>query len=86
MLNLMLIADMMRWGEGGWFWMGLMMVFWVLVAIVVVFFLARAFSPHGSWGREEKEKAPLDIAKRRYASGEISGEEFEKIRRDLKGG
>jgi len=86
MLNLVLIADMMHWEEGGWFWMALMMVFWAIVAIVVIFVLARAFSPQWRGDKEEKEETPLDIAKRRYASGEISGEEFEKIRRDLKGG
>lgn len=86
MLNLVLIADMMHWEEGGWFWMALMMVFWAIVAVVVIFFLARAFSPQWRGGKEEKEETPLDIAKRRYASGEINGEEFEKIKRDLKGG
>ncbi|MBC7253806.1 MAG: SHOCT domain-containing protein [Actinobacteria bacterium] len=75
---------MMHWEEGGWFWMTLMMVFWALVAIVVVFFLARAFSPHGAGeGRKEGETA-LEIAKRRYAAGEITREEFERIKQDLR--
>jgi uncharacterized membrane protein len=28
-------------------------------------------------------ESPLDIAKRRYASGEITADEFEKIKRDI---
>lgn len=86
MSGLILYADMMHWEEGGWFWMALMMVFWAIVAIVVIFVLARAFSPQWHGGKEGKEETPLDIAKRRYASGEINAEEFEKIKRDLERG
>ncbi len=82
MASWVLLADMMDWNEGGWFWMALMMVFWAIVAVVVIFFLARAFSPNWSKGKEEQEK-PLDIAKRRYAAGEISKEEFENMKGHL---
>ena len=84
MLNLvMMTADMMNWNEGGWFWMALMMVFWAIVAIVVIFFLARAFTSNGSRAKEEGQEKPLDIARRRYAAGEITEEEFERIRQTL---
>lgn len=32
---------------------------------------------------ESKKENPLEIARRRYASGEISRQEFEQIKRDL---
>mgnify|MGYP001141628869 CR=1 FL=1 len=84
MLSLaMMTADMMHWDEGGWFWMALMMVFWAIVAVVVIFFLARAFLSNGSWGKEEGREKPLDVAKRRYAAGEITEEEFERIKQAL---
>jgi uncharacterized membrane protein len=34
-------------------------------------------------GSRQLSESPLDIAKRRYASGEITADEFEKIKRDI---
>ena len=48
--------------------------------IYVVYHLVRQ---GGSRGRTTK-KPPLEIARRRYASGEITREEFEQIKRDLR--
>jgi putative membrane protein len=74
---------MMLWGEYGW-GMGFgwiwMIIFWALVIVGVVYlvkFIARSAQ------REERHDAPLDILKKRYAKGEISKEEFEKMRDDL---
>jgi uncharacterized membrane protein len=85
--TLSLIADMMHWENGGWFWMTLMMIFWALVAILLVFLLVRYFAGQGTPGGQEKAgetEAPLDIAKRRLASGEITHEEYDSILRKLK--
>lgn len=65
------------WGMGsGWLFM---VVFWVLV-IAGVFFLIRLIA--GS-KKEDKTETPLDILKKRYASGEISKEEFEEKKKDI---
>jgi len=74
-----------NWGYGmmGWFGPIMMLVFWGLIILVLVF-LARWL-----WGSSQKKpedmrpEPPLDILKRRYASGEIDREEFEQKKRDL---
>lgn len=72
----------MMWGytDGwSWLWMGSMMVlFWggvIALAVVVI----RALAP-----RRGGDQA-VDVLGRRLAAGEISQEEFEKIRKALKG-
>lgn len=75
---------MMRWGDYVWGWgMGfgwlVMIGFWVIVILGVVF-LVRALS-----GGAGKGETPLDILKKRYARGEITREEFEKMKTDLYG-
>ena len=62
---------------GGW-----MMIVWVVVAGLIVWAVI-AITRRGSAPSEHK--APLDIAKERYARGEISKEEFERIMKDLTG-
>jgi len=81
---------MMGW-DFGWGWIffgGLMMVlFWGgLIALIV--FALRGVSGGGqnrSGERSESQgtAAPLEIVKTRYASGEITQDEFEAIRKDL---
>lgn len=87
MLGFLLLArvgDMMDWNSGGWLWMALMMIFAAVVIVVVVFLLVRPFYENRTTSNHLKE-SPLDTAKRRYAAGEITAEEFEKIKRDIGG-
>jgi len=68
------------WGIGfglGWF---LMVIFWILV-ILGIFYLIKVVA--GSGKGIEKEDTPLNIVKKRYAKGDITKEEFEKIKDDL---
>ncbi|HDK35637.1 MAG TPA: SHOCT domain-containing protein [Bacteroidetes bacterium] len=71
----------MGWG-GMWFgW-----IFW-LVIIAVVIWAVVTFS-NNSRDREQRSAFPrqesaLDILKKRYAKGEITKEEFERIKKDL---
>ncbi|NPV59477.1 MAG: SHOCT domain-containing protein [Actinobacteria bacterium] len=77
-----------HWGTGGWIWMGLMMLAGVVLIVALVYALIKGFQSSGTgtyhaapWHRE----TPLEIAQRRYAAGEITAEEFERIRKDLGG-
>ena len=78
----------MMWRGGGWTWgVGMwlgglaMLVFWgalIVGAILVVRLVG------GIPGHEVRTSAsPLDILKRRYASGEITREQYEQMRKDL---
>ena len=73
----------------GWWmlWGGLMMVlFWgAIIALVVwaVQSLGRRDDARTQPGTTSPARAPLDIAKERYARGEIGRDEFEQMKRDL---
>lgn len=65
----------------GW-WMLFGGVFWVLFIVSLVYFFSGAFD-RGSRSPERRPESPLEIAKRRLAAGEISHEEYERIRETL---
>jgi putative membrane protein len=73
-------------GFGFGFGFILMIIFWALI-ILAVFALIRGFSGHGCWynlgEHKHKENNVLNILKERYAKGEISREDFEKMKKDL---
>ena len=76
----------MMWSgvEGmGWGWIGLgmvhMLLFWVLVILGIVA-LARWLA---SGPRRDGPARAIDILKARYASGEITREQFEQMKRDI---
>src|SRR3990170_3621330 len=74
------------YGPGfGWWGGGLMMLFWPLVIGGIVLLGVWLFQGGGSArpmgsGRDE---TALHILKQRYASGEITKEQFQQMRRDL---
>jgi putative membrane protein len=78
----------MMW-HNGYGWMGgywiFGVVFWALgIAVVVLLILAlvrRSTGYHRGWSGGEPDA--LEIAKRRYARGEITKEQFEQLRKDL---
>jgi putative membrane protein len=71
------------WGahEGMGWWMVLGSVWFVVFWGVVIYFIVQAASRAS--GREASPETPLEILKRRYARGEISKEDFDRMRQDL---
>ena len=63
-----------HYGGMHWLWwiLWLIFIFWVFVV------------PYDVPGQRKKKDSPLDTLKRRYASGEISSQEFEERKKVLK--
>lgn len=79
---------MWYWHDGmGWGWMlfgGLwMLVFWAVIITLVVWGIKKVTERGGSSAKLPEKPTPLDIAKERYAKGDISREQFEQIKKDL---
>jgi putative membrane protein len=84
-----------RFGGGGEFgqggpgppWMLPVMMFlgaiFVFLFVLVLFLLVRYFYRTEIAPRKSVPLTPLEILQRRYAAGEISSEDFEKIKRGL---
>jgi putative membrane protein len=68
--------DMMGWGGG----IG-MIIFWIIVIVVIVLLVKRFTSQSSE--RIERKESPMEILKRRYASGEIEKEEYVEKKKDL---
>ena len=70
---------------GPWGW-----ILIIILAAIIIYALAGRggrclFQPSKGSNTEEKHESesPLDILKKRYASGEISREDFEQMKKDL---
>ncbi len=89
---------MMYWGWGmGLVGMLIMIVFWALVVAGAIWLITRllprgqGYSAHMSaptsasapWTAPAPQETPLDILKRRYASGEITKAEYDQMRQDI---
>lgn len=71
-----------RWG-GGWPMPFFGIIFWLLILagiVLVVVSLVRKGAPSEP---SRTTEAPLDILKRRLASGEITREEYEAVKKEL---
>ncbi|MBI2935605.1 MAG: SHOCT domain-containing protein [Chloroflexi bacterium] len=69
--------------NGAWHWgWGVMGFLWMLLVwggiIVLIWWGIRTLAQGG-----ERRRNPLEIAKERYARGEITREQYEQLRKDL---
>ena len=71
----------MHEGMGWWMVFGgvWMVLFWGGLIALIVWGITKLSRRNGSTTKH----APLDIAKERYVKGEISGEEFNQIKKDI---
>lgn len=83
---------MMHWFYRGWGYynggiiMYFMMLLWVLfwaAVIYVIYKFIKSISINGATKRTNFIETPMEILKRRYAAGEITKEEYEKIKEEL---
>lgn len=78
---------MWYWHEGMGWWMMFgviwMLVFWGVIIALVVWGIKKLTERGGSGSSNTQRRDPLDIAKERYAKGEIAKEEFDRIQKDL---
>ena len=73
---------MMYWGNWsgmGW-WMLLVAIFWIGVVLLIIWGV-KELTKRGS--SSNSGSSALDIARERYARGDISREEFENIKKTL---
>lgn len=66
-------------GMMGYGWGGIFM--WLLLIVVGIILVSAVLK--GSNNTSEKNDTPIEILKKRYARGEISKEEFERMKKDL---
>ncbi|MFC1938517.1 SHOCT domain-containing protein [Chloroflexota bacterium] len=71
----------MTTGMGWWMAFGglLMVLFWGGVIALIIWGITKLTGR----GDSSPKRSPLDVAKERYAKGEISREEFEQLKKDL---
>ena len=77
---------MMWWDWNNWGWgMGLMMflgvAFWGGIIALIVWVVTRLTRQGTS--AVSRNTSPLDIARERYARGDINKEQYEQLRKDL---
>jgi putative membrane protein len=66
----------------GWGWGG--MLIGLLIIVLLVYLVFRFFSEGAGRARDDKNGA-LEILRRRYARGEISEEEYRRMKEELEG-
>jgi putative membrane protein len=82
-------GHMGRWMMGdwgmGWFGMVFMLLFWVLVIAGIVILVRWLVQRGGSRDRSivGADSQAMEILKKRYASGEISKDEFESMKKEI---
>ncbi|WP_028375417.1 SHOCT domain-containing protein [Leeuwenhoekiella sp. MAR_2009_132] len=65
--------------EGYYFW-GMHVIWWFIWIILLLWMFA---TPYQVPGQRSRKDTPLDVLKKRFASGEITIAEFEELREHL---
>ena len=65
-------------GLGGMF----MWLIWIVIAAVIIY-LVFNLSKRNKISIDSAEQSPIEILKRRYAKGEITKEEFDRIKKEI---
>ncbi len=73
--------DAEKRGMNGLLWLILLLIPMVNIVALIIYIVIRESQPQPR--KQEVEKTPLEILKERYAKGEISHEEYERMRREL---
>jgi len=63
---------------GGWMW-----ILWIVIIGLVIWGIIALVKHSYSTSNTSQKRNPLEIARERYAKGEISKEEFEEIKKNL---
>ncbi len=73
------------WHWSFWWFPMFMPIFWIIVIAVVLYLIFGRGRTRRPWvpGRGFEDDTALDILKKRYAKGEISKDDFERMKRDI---
>jgi len=66
----------------GFFGMGFGWIIWLVIIVVIVWVIFQ-FKGDNRGHYDKSSESPMDILKKRYAKGEISKEEFEKMKKEM---
>ncbi|MBE0524121.1 MAG: SHOCT domain-containing protein [Methanosarcinales archaeon] len=73
----------MTWGSGmGYGYMGLGLIFWILIIVGVVL-LIKWLVDQGKTSGGEQQMSAMEVLNTRYAKGEITADEFEDMKKHL---
>jgi putative membrane protein len=78
-----MMGQMMYGPYGGGMWMFFQFLFWILVIIGIVLLIVWIVRQPKRYDRGPGEESALEILKKRYARGEISKEDYERMKKDI---
>lgn len=72
-------GHMMDYGYGG----GIMWIIFLIVIGILVYFIVQSSKSKGPDG--SSKETPMEILRKRYAKGEITKREFDRMKKDIEG-
>ena len=73
----------MHWGGFGWMFGGFFGLMLIVIIILVIIWAVRRSTGCCGWSWREGTGSALDIARERYARGEISKDEYDELKKNL---